>query len=157
MQRLVVLAVFAITTAASFGPIRAQESALKTAATGRWVVGDQLYVIIPADRKSILAFSTATSRLSRMVLDTPLPDTAKPFVAANVAAIQVGRTVYSIGATGDGWARLDLPVDGLHCNVNQDAIVVSNDDVFYVFASGSNQWVGVDLHTGADLPTQSDR
>jgi len=155
MQRSFGLAVFAFTIAAFVAPTHAQESVAQTAATGSWVVGDQIYVVIPADRKSIYAFSTFTSEFSRMVLDAPLPADAKPVVGAKVAAIQAGRTIYAIGANGHGWSRLDLPADGLHFNVDHDAIRVSNDDVFYIFSSGSKRWAGVDLRNGGVLPLKT--
>lgn len=151
MRRLLFSILVALAIATSSESVHAQQPSAPAAPTGSWVIGGQLYVVVPADRRSILAFSTATATLSRLALDAPLPDGAEPVVASKVAAIQVGRTVYAIGATGDRWVRLDLPVDGLQFTVGAESIRVSNDDVFYVFASGSTQWEGVDLHNGAML------
>ncbi|TWU10291.1 hypothetical protein Pla52o_57470 [Novipirellula galeiformis] len=153
MKRLLISAIFVFAIVTSSLCTGAQEPTVPAASKSTWVVGGQMYVVIPADRKSIFAFSTATSRLSRLTLDTPLPDDAKPVIASNVAAIQAGRTVYAIGATGNRWARLDLPADGLHFVVDSESIRVSDDDVFYIFASGSTDWVGVDLNNGAVLTT----
>jgi hypothetical protein len=155
MNRLLITMIFAIAIVTSSVPTHGQEPASPAAQKSKWVMGGQMYVVIPADRKSIIAFSTATSKLSRLTLDRPLPDDAKPVVASKVAAIQAGRTVYAIGATGNCWARLDLPADGLHFAVDSESIRVSDDDIFYVFASGSTEWAGVDLNNGTVLESRS--
>ena len=148
MKHLLLSVIAASTFAFAFTSAEAQEPSTATASKGVWVKGGQLYVIIPADRKSICAFSTATSKLSRVTLDDALPADVFPSVASKVAAVQAGRTVFAIGISGNRWGRLDLPEDGLSYAIDDESVRVSNDDLFYVFGPGSTDWSGIDLRSG---------
>ena len=112
------------------------------------LIESDMYVVVPANRLSLIAYSTHTSRVSRITLDDPLPEDCTPAIANGVAVVQCGRTVYAIGKRGGTWSRLDLAADGLHFEFDGNAVRFSNEDVLYVFGSGATEWTGFDLHDG---------
>ena len=130
---------------------QAQEPANQAVVKPIWVSGGSLYIIIPADRRKIVAYSSATSKMTTIECDAPLPNDAVPVVGDKIAFVQTGRTVYAVGNDSESWAKLTLPRDGMKPAIDGTCVRVSDDKSFFVFGPAANAWSGIDLQSGEPI------
>ena len=113
-----------------------------------WVSNGAIYIIIPADRKSVISFSAKTSESVHVKCEPPLPADVAPVVGGMTAFVQAGRTVYAIGEQSKRWGKLELPRENMIVVADPQCIRVSDNESFFIFGPASEFWIGLDMETG---------
>tara|TARA_R110002111_G_scaffold168038_1_gene233769 strand:+ start:27468 stop:27962 length:495 start_codon:yes stop_codon:yes gene_type:complete len=119
---------------------------------------NELFVVIPQSRDQLMAYSMQSNTWDQIAISIEPDQKIEPTttVSRNMAACQLGQSIYAYSAKAGVWSRLKLPPESkARFEVGDNEITATvktkQGKCFYIFGATLGQWSGIDLATGKQM------
>ncbi|WP_339733978.1 hypothetical protein [uncultured Gimesia sp.] len=157
---LIVFSIFS--TSLTLAADKPQDNAQTTAKKPVIIQSIDLIVVSPQSRDKLMAYSMQTNTWDQIAISVEPDQKVEPTVSRNMAACQLGQSIYAYSAKAGVWSRLKLPPESkARLQVGDNAITASvktkQGSCFYIFGTTLGKWSGIDLATGKQMPIEQDQ